>query len=186
MTLHSSILFLHILSAIGLFIGYGLEWIGTALLRRAASGEQARAWLRVYRVSPPLSGASLAVLILTGGYLASLMGAMKQGWIAASLLGIVVAFFLGIAINLPRVRAIRGAVSSVEGTLSAELRARLQDAVLVTAVRVRTLLAVGIVYLMTAKPAALSTSFVVLGLATVVGVALSAPAWARTEPPKSA
>ena len=185
MTLFPSILFLHILSAIGLFIGYGLEWTASALLRRAASGEQARAWLRVYRVSPPLSGASLAVLILSGGYLASLTDTMKQGWIAASLLGIAIAFFLGIVVNLPRVHAIRDAVLSVNGTLSATVLVRLQDPVLATAVRVRSMLAVGIVYLMTAKPA-LSTSFVVLGLAMVAGVALSVPAWSRTETSKPA
>ena len=67
----------------GLFIGYGLEWAASTLLRRSATGDQARAWLRIYRLSLPISGPGFLLLIFTGGYLASLTGVMKQGWISA-------------------------------------------------------------------------------------------------------
>ena len=71
MNLYSNVLFVHILSALALFIGYGLEWTVSALLRHSSTTDQVRAWLRVYRVSAPVTGVSLAVLILSGGWLAA-------------------------------------------------------------------------------------------------------------------
>ncbi|HMI54080.1 MAG TPA: DUF2269 family protein [Candidatus Saccharimonadales bacterium] len=180
MTLYSTILFLHIASAIGLFIGYGLEWTISTLLRRATTVDQVRCWLRVYRVSPPLTGASLGVLILTGGYLASVIGAMKQGWMVASLVAILVAFSMGFTLNLPRIRALRDSLGSLGGTLPPEAAARLENAVLPTSVRVRTMLALGIVYLMTAK-SSLAVSFVALGIAVLLGLVFSIPAWSPHE-----
>lgn len=180
MSLYTTILFLHIASAIGFFIGNGLEWAVSTLLRKASSVEQVRAWLRVYRVSPPLSGASLVVLILSGGYLASVINAMKQGWMSASLVAIVIGFSLGFAINLPRIRAIRDSVASVEGPLPGSVRTKLQNAALATSVRTRTMLAIGIVYLMTTKPP-LGTSFLALGVAAVIGLLLSIRTWSRSS-----
>ena len=56
MTPYNIVLFLHLASMAGLFVGYGLEWIVSSLLRRATTADQARAWLRVYRFSLPVSG----------------------------------------------------------------------------------------------------------------------------------
>ena len=86
-------LFFHFVGLAALFVGYGLEWIVSGLLPKATTVEQVRAWLRVYRTSLPISGPGLLVLILSGGYLASQSGAMKQGWMSASLLAIVFAFW---------------------------------------------------------------------------------------------
>src|SRR5215469_15737387 len=152
MTPHNIVLFLHFVGLVGLFVGYGLEWIVSSLLRRSTSAEQARAWLRVYRVSLPISGPGLLLLILTGGYLASITGTMTQGWISASLVAIVVALGIGFTLILPRVRAIRGALSQGDGVLPAGALERLHDPTLPTLIRVRALLALGIVYLMTTKP----------------------------------
>src|SRR6516165_8920913 len=96
-TVYTLVIYCHLLGALALFAGYGIEWTASALFRKASSTEQVRAWLSVFRVSPPLSGAGLAILILSGGYLASLSGAMKQGWIPATLLAIGVVLILGFA-----------------------------------------------------------------------------------------
>src|SRR5258708_24787190 len=107
MNVFSVVLFLHLAGALALFIGYGIEWAASSLFRNAASVEQVRAWLRVFKVSPPLAGAGLAVLLLSGGYLASLSGAMKQGWIPATLIGIFLALAIVMCMILPRMIAIR-------------------------------------------------------------------------------
>src|SRR6478672_8060280 len=104
MNVFSMVVFLHLAGALALFIGYGIEWTASSLFRNAASTEQVRAWLRVFKVSPPLSGAGLGVLLVSGGYLAHLSGAMKQGWIPATLLAIGIALLLGFALILPRMR----------------------------------------------------------------------------------
>ena len=178
MTVSSVVLFLHLTGAVALFIGYGIEWTASSLFRTASSAEQLRAWLRVFKVSPPLSGAGLGVVLLTGGYLASLSGSMKQGWIPATLIGIFVALALGFAVILPRMRGIRSALPSGNEPIPAALRSRLADPILLTAIRVRVMLATGIVYLMAAK-IPLVPSLVVLAVAAVLGVLFSVSAWSQ-------
>ena len=176
MTLYSIVLVIHLLSVVGLFIGLGLEWTATALLRRSAGAAEARAWLRVYRVSPPLSGPSLLIILLSGGYLASLIGVMKQGWIPATFIGIALAVILGVTVNMPRLGAIRKALPSGDEPLSAVVRARVRDAQLATSVRLRISIAAGIVFLMATK-LPFGPSMFALACSIGFGLLLSIPAW---------
>jgi hypothetical protein len=162
-----------------LFIAYGIEWTASSLFRNAATTEQARSWLRVFKVSPPLSGWGLGVVLISGGYLASLSGAMKQGWIPATLIAIFLALVLGFALILPRMKHIRAALPSGSEPISAQLRKRLSDPVLFTAIRVRVMLVTGIVFLMTAK-IPLVPSLVALSIAIALGLIFSVSAWSRT------
>ena len=166
-------LFFHFVGLVGLFVGYGLEWIVSALLRKATTTDQVRAWLRVYRTSLPISGPGLLILIISGGYLASLSGAMKEGWVSASLLAILFALGIGFAFILPRVRAIRGALPEGSGALPANVIELLRAPAIPTLIRVRGLLALGIVYLMTLKPGSLVASLIVLVVAIGLGVVAS-------------
>ncbi|HEY1422198.1 MAG TPA: hypothetical protein VGF20_02005 [Candidatus Acidoferrum sp.] len=182
MTVLNLVLFLHLAGAMALFIGYGIEWTASALFRNAASVEQLRAWLRVFKVSPPLAGAGLGVILLSGGYLASLSGAMKQGWIPATLVGIFVALALGFALILPRMKRIRTALPAGNEPFSSTLRSAITDPILLTAIRTRFMLATGIVYVMAAKPS-FATSLVALAVAVVLGVIFSVSAWNRSPSP---
>ena len=178
MTVYTVVLYSHLLGALALFIGYGIEWTASSLFRNATSTEQVRAWLRVFKVSPPLSGAGLGVLLLSGGYLASLTGAMKQGWIPATLIAIAIALVLGFAFILPRMGKIRKALPSLNQPVAEDLRARLSDPLLLTAIRVRVLLAAGIVYLMAAKQP-FTPSLIALAAALLLGLLLSLPVMRR-------
>ena len=180
MTVFTAVLFLHLAGALCLFIGYGIEWTASALFRNATSTEQVRAWLRVFKVSPPLSGAGLAVLLLSGGHLAYTSGTMKQGWIPATLLGIFVALGLGFALILPRMNRIRKSLPSLNEPVSAPLREKLSDPVLLTAIRTRVMLAAGIVYLMASKQS-LDVSLIALAIAVGVGLLVSIPVWSRPK-----
>jgi len=178
MTVSNVVLYSHLLGALALFIGYGIEWTASALFRNATSTEQVRAWLRVFKVSPPLSGAGLGVLLLSGGYLASRSGAMKQGWIPATLIAIGVALILGFAFILPRMNKIRNSLPSLNQPVSAELRAGLSDPLLLGAIRVRLLLAAGIVYLMASKMP-FTPSLLALAAALFLGFLFSLPVLRR-------
>jgi len=178
MTVYTLVLYSHLLGALALFIGYGIEWTASSLFRNATSTEQVRAWLRVFKVSPPLSGAGLGVLLLSGGYLASLSGAMKQGWIPATLLAIGIALILGFAFILPRMGKIRKALPSLNQPVSDDMRARLADPLLLAAIRVRVLLAAGIVYLMAAKMP-FNPSLIALAAALLAGLLFSIPVLRR-------
>ena len=186
MNIFSIVLFLHLAGALALFIAYGIEWTASSLFRNANSIEQLRAWLRVFKVSPPLSGIGLGVVLLSGGYLASLTGAMKQGWIPATLLAIFLALAVGFAMILPRMKRIRAALpaGATDPTgsvpLPAPLRAQLSDPVLLTAIRVRFLIASGIVYLMAAKMPFVP-SLITLVIAIAIGFLLSISTWSRPQ-----
>jgi len=177
-TICSVVLFLHLLGAVSLFIAYGIEWTASSLFSNASTTEQARSWLRVFKVSPPLSGVGLGVVLLSGGYLASLSGAMKQGWIPATLIAIFVALVLGFALILPRMKRIRAELPSGNEPVSAQLHERLSDPVLLTAIRVRVMVVTGIVFLMAAK-IPLVTSLVALSIAFALGLVFSISTWSR-------
>jgi hypothetical protein len=172
-------LFFHFVGMIALFVGFGLEWTGSSLLRRATTSDQARSSLGLYRISQPISGPGWLIVILSGGYLASATGGMKHGWIVAALIGIVAALIVGFVLTLPRVKKLRVALPEGSGPLSATALVGTKDPMIATLVRVRFLLAIGIVALMTYKPAMLSTSLFVLSGSIVVGMLCSIGVWSK-------
>jgi Predicted integral membrane protein (DUF2269) len=177
MTPYPIALFAHFLGLVGLFVGYGLEWAASSLLRRSTTSDQARSWFGIYKLSLPLSGPGLLLLIISGGYMASITGAMKQGWISASLLAIAAALAIGFLLILPRMKKIRAALPGGSAALPEAILARVQDPMIVTLVRTRFVLALGIIYLMTAKPGGLAISLFILLGAVVVGLLAAASAW---------
>ncbi len=77
-----------------------------------------------------------------------------QGWIGVGMAGLVLIVVVGAVLSGRRVRAIAGAVAAAEGPRSAALGERLRDRVLVVSAWLRTTLALGIVFIMSTKPAA--------------------------------
>ena len=173
------VLFFHFVGMAALFIGYGLEWAGSTLLRGATTAAEARSWLRIYRASLPVSGPGLLLLLLTGFYMAGVNQMTKEGWVIATLIGIVLALVIGFGMLLPRFKKLRAALPAAGTAALGDVALSLvKDPVIPTLIRIRTMLAIGIVYLMTAKTS-LVPSLVVL-LATIgLGVILAAPAWSR-------
>jgi len=180
MNTYPIVVFLHLVGMVGLFIGYGLEWTASTLLRGAKTAGEARSWLRIYRLSLPVSGPGLLLLILTGGYMAGVGHLGPAGWVMGAWIGIAVALIIGFGLLLPRLKKVRAALPA-EGTaaLSGEALGRVQDPVLTTLIRARVMLALGIVYLMTAKPADLATALIVLVVALALGALGAAATWSR-------
>ena len=174
MTPYALILFIHVTSALALFLAFGLEWAAISFLGRSSTPAEAQTWLRLARLAPLVNGPALGVSILSGGYLASLIGAMKQGWIPASILGIAVVMLLGFTINVPRARAIRLAIPKGGEALASALRNKL----LPVSVRLRTFLALGIVFLMATK-LPFGQSMLALAAAAAVGLLFSIPVITR-------
>ena len=169
-------IFLHFVGMVGLFMGYGFEWVASSLLRGSTNAEEVRAWLRIYRLSLPISGPGLLLLILSGVYFASFTERWKEGWLLASLLAIVFAFGTGFVFILPRVRMLRAVLPEGNTPLSEAGRASVQDPVILTLIRMRLLLALGVLYVMITKPVLATALFILLG-AIVVGLISAATAW---------
>ena len=84
--------------------------------------------------------------------------------------------------SLRRVRMLRAVLPEGNIPLSEAGRASVQDPVILTVIRVRFLLAIGILYLMITKPDLATSLFILLG-AIVVALISAATAW--TARPRS-
>ena len=165
-------LFLHVVSAIGFFLGAGLLLFGLATLRRAQRVEQVRSILTLVARSGPVSGISLVVLLAAGIYMTVTFWTFEQGWIRVAMLGVILLIALGAGVIEPRRRALaRLASDAPDGPLPEALAQRTQEKLLSIAVYTQAFLLLGIVFLMTTK-LALVGSLIALGVALVLGLAL--------------
>ena len=174
MTLYALILFLHLTGAVLLFLAFGIEWTAVSFLGKSATAAEAQNWLRLGRLAPIVNGPALLLIILSGGYLASLTGAMKQGWIPATFIGIAIVVLLGVTINVPFLRKIR-LTSAEDGE---KLLPALRTKALPVSVRLRVFTALGIIYLMAAK-LTFAQSMLVLLIALLGGLFFSIPVFTR-------
>ena len=166
---HNLVLFAHILGAFGLIAAYTIEAIGLRGLRGATRRDEALLWLRISRgIVMRLAPASLGVILIAGLYLmATYRG--PRGWIVVALASFVLLAAVGGVGTGLRMARIGPAVNRAADPLPDELRTALRDRVLLLSLDVRLAMAVGILFLMTLKPSAL-TSVVVIVLAIAVGL----------------
>ena len=171
MSIYTIVLFLHVSGAIGYFIGTGTWLFGLSALRRAQRVEQVRALTNLVGRSGPLFGISVLLILATGLYMALTAWGLRTGWIDVALISLILIAPLGTALIEPRRRAIdRLAREAPDGPLSQALEQRTQDPVLLTALQTLAALLLGIVFLMTTKPA-LTDSLIVMAVALVLGLA---------------
>ena len=161
-------LFLHIVGAFGLIAAVTLEAIGLRGLRRATQGDEARMWLGISRrLVIRLAPASLGVILLTGLFMTATAWG-PQGWIAVALGSLVVLAAVGAFGTGMRMARLEMAIEPAQGMLTDELRRRLRDPLLLTSLRVRLGIVVGVAFLMTVKPS-LIPSLIVIAIAAAAG-----------------
>jgi len=171
MSIYTIVLFLHVSGAIGYFIGTGTWLFVLSALRRAQRVEQVRALTNLVGRSGPLFGISVLLILATGLYMALTAWGLRTGWIDVALISLILIAPLGTALIEPRRRAIdRLAREAPDGPLSQALEQRTHDPVLLTALQTLAALLLGIVFLMTTKPA-LTDSLIVMAVALVLGLA---------------
>ncbi len=171
MNIYTIVLFLHIISAIGVCIGISVVLLGVALLRRAQRVEQVRTILAFATTAFPIAGVSMLLLLAAGFYLALSAWSLRTSWIAVTLVSLLLMIALGAGLIGPRMRAIVMATREAsEGLLPSQLSARIHEPVLFTVLLIQALMLLGIVFLMTTKPE-LVRSIIVMGVALVVGLA---------------
>ena len=177
------ILFMHIVGALILFAGFGLESVGLRQLRRSGTVNQAQPWLALFSLVLRLYPVALAVLLLTGGYLASNVGVWQFGWVRIPMATLVIITVVGIIAGV-RVRALyRYSLNAHTGALDGRLRAPWLAALL----GARAAAALGIVYVMVSKPDGVPALTVIVTSAVLAGgmstFLARRPAKAATEVP---
>jgi hypothetical protein len=154
MSLYSVALFIHVSSAICLFIGMGIWLIGIAAIAHATRVEQVRTLadlMLMVRLVVPVS----AFLVITAGLTMALTTwGLQTSWIAVALGGLILIGPIGTWVIDPKVRTMCALAHTLpDGPMSASLAALTHDCVLRIALHTTTAMLFGIIFLMTVKPA---------------------------------
>jgi outer membrane lipoprotein SlyB len=150
MTLYSFVLFLHVVSAMGFFVALALEGFVSIRIRFAQDTEQLRFFVRTFEALRWVFIPSFAGMLLGGLYLASAYG-RGTFWIPAALIATLAVMLIGGLITGRRMNQLKKALGKPEETFNA-LTARAKDELVVHSYGLRAGLALGIVFLMSAKP----------------------------------
>lgn len=174
MTLYSVALFVHVLGALGLFMGLALEWAALRRLRHATTAGQIQAHAAAFAALPRLYIPSALAILVPGLYMTVTAWGWAAGWTAVALGAMVLLAALGAILTGSRMAALGRAAATEDGAISPALRQRLRGRSLQTSVQVRTAIAVGIVFLMTVKPA-LVGSLLAIGAFALLGAVSALP-----------
>ena len=176
MTTYSTVLFVHVVSAIGLFIALAVEGAIVFRIRSAHSVEEARFFIRVFQRLRIVAIPAFLGVLVGGMYLASKWG-RGVFWIPLALGATLLIMLIGGLVTGIRIARLRKVLASPENDVSIEaLSAMTRDTAILLSLGLRVGLGLGIVFLMTAKPDLLGS----LGaLAAGCGAGLLGAAWMR-------
>jgi predicted integral membrane protein DUF2269 len=174
-------LFLHIFFVIAALCLAAVLHAGLLLLRAARDVAAIRAWPRVVRALGVALPLIALLILLTGAWLLQLSNgefSWEQGWVTASLVGLVCAEAAG-AVAGSRSAALRRAINEApDGPVGADLRRRILDPVLWCILHGGTAIFLAVVFVMVVKPPGL-WSAVVIAAVGLLG-ALSGVPFSRT------
>ena len=149
-----TLLFFHLLAAIGLFTGMGIELLALARVHRASTVAEVRAALLNVPVVGPMMGLS-TLLLLAMGISMIYVGhfAWSAGWINVVFALTIVLAILGPAVSGRRAEAMHAAAAATpEGPVSSELDALRRDRVFNYMLFMSFFELVAALYVMVSKP----------------------------------
>jgi hypothetical protein len=170
-------LFLHVSGAIGAFVSVGVWLVGLAALRRAQRVEQVRAIAWMIIIVSPIMVLSVLLIVGAGLVMALSVWGLRTSWIAVALGSLALVAPVGPLILDTRMRTILlQAGAAPIGPISAVLAAETHNPILGSAVQTLASVLLGIVFLMTTKPA-LSSAILAMVVALLLGLLSSVPLW---------
>ena len=173
MNVYSIALFLHVVGTLGFFVALGLEWTGLWQIGSATTSELVRAWMRISKSVRRLGIASMLMTLVSGFYMmATVWGGV--GWIIVTLGALILGVVLMLALTGPRMAAIGRALTTERGPVSHTFQNLANNPILWISIQTRVAIALGIVFLKTAKPD-LGGSLLIIGVAIVLGLASALP-----------
>jgi hypothetical protein len=176
MTIYSGVLFIHVVSALGLFIALAAEGAIFFRIRTSQSLAEAKFFIRAFQRLRIIAIPSFLGILVAGLYLAPKWG-RGTFWIPFALGATLLIMLIGGLVTGMRVARLKKVLSSTENDASIEaIATKTKDNALLISYGLRAGLGLGIVFLMTAKPELLGS----LGaLAAGCGAGLLGAAWMR-------
>jgi hypothetical protein len=176
MTVYFTVLFIHVVSAIGLFIALAAEGAIVIRIRTAQSVDETQVFVDAFQRLRMIAIPCLLGVLVGGLYLASKWG-RGTFWIPLALGATLLIMLIGGLVTGMRIARLRDVLSRVEIDLPIKtISAKTNDNALLISYGLRVGLGLGIVFLMTAKPDLLGS----LGaLAAGCGAGLLGAAWMR-------
>ena len=176
MTIYYTVLFIHVVSVIGLFIALAAEGAILFRIRTAQSVDETRFFVGAFQRLRIVAIPSFLGILVGGLYLASKWG-RGTFWIPFALGATLLIMLIGGLVTGKRIARLRNALSSDEIDLPIKaISAKTKDNALLISYGLRAGLGLGIVFLMTAKPDLPGS----LGaLAAGCGAGLLGAAWMR-------
>ena len=159
-------LFLHVTGALMLAGAMAIEWLSLIGLRKAASVDRARESLSIYSKLSMVGGIGMFLILIPGIYM-GVVAWPNAAWVAIGFVGIILIGAIGGIMNGRKMRTMKEDASGLQD-LTPEFRQRAADSSLVLSIRLRTMLLLGIVYMMTVKTA-MAASVIVLIVSILLG-----------------
>lgn len=185
MNLYMIALFAHVVGAIGIFAGMGVWHFGIRALRQVERVEQVRLLTTLITASTRLVIGGILVLGVAGFYMAITVWGIQATWIIVATLAFLLLIPTSLLIIDPRVRAITTAARGLpDGSQPDELARRTRDPLLAAGLNVYIAILLGIVFIMTNKPAT-NVAILAAVVALALGLLVSLPLWgtrARRSP----
>lgn len=170
-------LFFHIVGALGLFAGAGVEWTSLRSLRRSMTVEQIGEWLRTANDARRAGMIGMVMLLASGSYMTAMVWG-GAAWIIATLVTLVLLGVITQIVTGPRLVALQRAVSEDHRAVTPTLRQILHQPPLLIAMQIRMAVLLGVVFLMTVKPD-LGGTLITIAVAVVLGIVSALPMLAR-------
>ncbi len=178
MNVYTTLLFLHVLGGVGVYVALGVEALALARFQRAETRADAGLWLRVMLL--PRWGAPLSMLLALGsGMWMAVLVWGHRAWISGAFVALIAMAILGGAVTGRSLRRLRAALPAIEGAALPEpFRSAAASPALGASLRLRIALGVGVLALMSLKPGATGAA-VTLAVSTLAGLIACAPLTAR-------
>ncbi len=176
MSLYTIALFLHVSGALAFGASTFMSLFSLWAIRRAQRIEQVRSVIGLLSLSGPILGISMLVNVLAGLYMTADTWHLRTPWIIVAIVTLVLFIAAGAVMGTRR-RAIAKQIGDMpDGPLPESVVERSHDPLFGTSMYMMLALLLGIVFLMTAKPA-LDGSIVAIVVAAVLGALASLPFW---------
>lgn len=163
--LYTSLLLVHVASALGFFAVQGIALLAIHELKSAASADEARRAFARFGVAEKLMAPWPPLLLLSGIILCAVAWGFSQAWVILALLGFVATAVLARGVDAPRLGRAR-ALLERGASFASDVRPMLHGPVAQRSQWSHHGLLVWIVFLMVVKPA-LVPALIALGIALV-------------------